>query len=45
LLDKAISHDDVPYFLKQTDNSSKALWKVAKPLIRQIESDDGLLIA
>ena len=44
LLDKAISHDDVTRFLNQTDNSSKALWKVAKPLIRQIESDDGLLI-
>jgi len=44
LLDKAISHDDVTRFLNQTDNSIKALWKVAKPLIRQIESDDGLLI-
>jgi hypothetical protein len=44
LLDKAISHDDVTRFLNQTDNSSKALWKIAKPLVRQIESDDGLLI-
>jgi hypothetical protein len=44
LLNNVISHDDVTRFLKQTDNSSKALWKVAKPLVRQIESDDGLLI-
>jgi DDE superfamily endonuclease len=44
LLDKAISHDDVTRFLNQTDNDSKALWKQAKPLVRQIESDDGLLI-
>jgi hypothetical protein len=44
LLDNAISHDDVTRFLNQTDNTSKALWKVAKPLVRRIESDDGLLI-
>lgn len=44
LLNKAISHDDVTRFLNKTDHSSKALWKIAKPLIRQIESGDGLLI-
>lgn len=37
LLDNAISHDDVTRFLKQTDNGSKALWKQAKPLVRQID--------
>lgn len=44
LLDKAISHDDVTRFLNQTANDSKALWIVSKPLVRQIESDDGVLI-
>ncbi len=44
ILDKAISHDDITRFLNQPDNNSKALWKQAKPLVRQIESDDGLLI-
>ncbi|MEA5260941.1 transposase [Arcicella aquatica] len=44
MLDKAISHDDVTRFLKQTANDSKALWKQAKPFVGQIESDEGLLI-
>lgn len=44
MLDKAISHDDVTRFLNQTANDSKALWKQAKPFVRQVESDEGLLI-
>jgi hypothetical protein len=44
LLDKVISHDDVTRFLNQSENDSQALWKQAKPIVRQIESDEGLLM-
>ena len=44
LLDNSISHDDVTDFLNQSEHTGKALWKQAKPFVRQIESDDGVLI-
>ena len=44
LLDHSISHDDVTDFLNQTEHTAKALWKQAKPFVRQIEADDGVLI-
>ena len=44
LLSDNISHDDVTDFLNRGENDSRALWKQAKPLVRQIESDDGVLI-
>lgn len=44
LLDNSISHDDVTDFLNQSDTTGKALWGQAKPFVRQIESDDGVLI-
>lgn len=44
LLNNSISHDDVTDFLNQTEHTPKALWKQVKPFIRQIESDDGVLI-
>jgi len=44
LLDNAVSHDAVTRFLNQPDHDSKALWKLVKPDVRRMESDDGLLI-
>ncbi|MFN8346649.1 MAG: transposase [Spirosomataceae bacterium] len=44
LLNNSLSHDDVTDFLNQSEHDSKALWKEVKPFVRQIESDDGVLI-
>jgi len=42
-LDGAVSHDDVTRFLSERPYSNKDLWKLVKPTIRQIETDDGIL--
>lgn len=44
LLNNSLSHDDVTDFLNQSEHNSKTLWKEVKPFVRQIESDDGVLI-
>jgi len=44
ILDKEISHDKITRFLASEDFSSKDLWKKVKKVVRQIESDDGVLI-
>jgi len=44
LLDGQISHDQVTRFLASSEKTSADLWRVVKPLIRQVESEDGVLI-
>lgn len=44
LLDGAVSHDRVTRWLSSEARSSKDLWRVVKPLVREIESDDSVLI-
>lgn len=44
ILDKEISHDKITRFLASEDFSSKDLWKKVKKVVRQIESEDGVLI-
>lgn len=44
LLDGAISHDRVQRFLSSPVKSGADLWKVVKPYIRQIQSQEGVLI-
>jgi len=44
LLDHQISHDRVTRFLSARDYTSKDFWKLVKPTIRSIETDDGLLL-
>jgi len=44
LLDNAISHDQVTRFLSEKDLTSKELWKIIKPMVRKIETDEGVLI-
>lgn len=39
-----ISHDQVTRFLGQPELTTKDLWPLVKPLVRRIQSDDGLLI-
>jgi hypothetical protein len=43
-LDGSISHDKITRFLSEEDFESKELWQLVKPVIRQIESEEGLLI-
>jgi hypothetical protein len=44
LLDGAVSHDQVTRFLSEKVKTSSDLWRVVKPLVRQIESEEGVLI-
>jgi hypothetical protein len=44
LLEGAVSHDQVTRFLSEKVKTSSDLWRVVKPLVRQIESEDGVLI-
>ncbi|MCA1628749.1 MAG: transposase, partial [Acidobacteria bacterium] len=44
LLDHDISHDSVTRFLSAEPQTSAALWRVVKPLVRAVESDEGVLI-
>lgn len=44
LLDGEISHDKITRFLASKAKTSKDLWQFVKPLVREIETDDGCLI-
>jgi len=39
-----VSHDRITRFLASEEMDSRALWRLVKPLVRQIEGDDGVLI-
>lgn len=44
LTDGAVGHDAVTDLLNQLDSSNRALWHHVKPLIRQIQEPNGLLL-
>lgn len=44
MLDGAIGHDDITRFLAEREYTNKDLWKLVKPTIRKIETDDGVLV-
>ena len=44
LLGGAFSHDQITRFLCKSDFTSAALWRLVKPLVRQIQSDDAVLV-
>src|SRR5205085_8718267 len=44
LLDGQISHDKVTRFLASEPQRSAHLWQVVKPLVRLVESPDGVII-
>jgi len=44
VLDGEISHDQVTRFLSAPAKTSADLWRVVKPLLRQIESEAGVLV-
>lgn len=43
-LDGEISHDRVQRFLASEQRTSADLWRLVKPQVRAIESDDGVLV-
>ena len=45
LLDGAYSHDQVTRLLSRNHFDSRTLWQYVKPVVRQQEQDDGVLIA
>jgi len=44
MLDGGVSHDAITRMLSSPSLTSKDLWLRAKPLVREVESDDGVLI-
>lgn len=44
LLNGEISHDRIQRFLSQEAKTGKDLWLTVKPYVRQIQSDDGIII-
>ena len=44
LLPDVVSHDKVTRFLANNEFTSKDLWKVVKPHVRRVQSEDGVLI-
>src|SRR3977135_498796 len=44
LVDGQVSHDQVTRFLASPAKTSADLWHIVKPLVRQVESADGVLI-
>jgi hypothetical protein len=39
-----VSHDRITRFLASEEMDSRALWRLVKPLARQVEGDDGVLV-
>lgn len=44
LLEGAVSHDQITRFLSSEPKRSADLWRIAKPLVRQIEAEDGVIV-
>ena len=44
LVDGAVSHDQVTRFLSGADYDGQTLWQQIKPLVRDIQQEDGVLI-
>ena len=44
LLPDTISHDKITRFLSSQDYTSKQLWKLVKPIIREVSIDEGILV-
>ena len=42
--DGSISHDKITSFLSEEDFTSQHLWRLIKPTIRRMETDEGIII-
>jgi hypothetical protein len=39
-----VSHDKITRFLASEEMDSRALWRLVKPVVRQVEDDEGVLV-
>ena len=44
MIDGDVSHDQITRFLSAEKQNSRVLWLKVKPVVRQIEAEDGVLI-
>jgi hypothetical protein len=44
LLEGEVSHDQITRFLTSPAKTSAQLWRIVKPMLRQVETDDALLV-
>ena len=44
LLSDSISHDKITRFLSSEDYTSKQLWKLVKPIVREVSLQEGILV-
>ena len=44
LLNANLSHDKVTRFLSERPDSSADLWQIVKPLVRQVQNEDAVLV-
>lgn len=44
-MDKALSHDHITRTVAQPELAQKAFWKLVKPMVRQVEWEDGCVVA
>ena len=44
MLNGSISHDQITRFLSADDYDSKNLWHLVKSTLREVETDDGVLV-
>jgi hypothetical protein len=44
LLDGEVSHDQITRFLTSPAKTSAQLWRIVKPMLRQVETDDAVLV-
>jgi len=45
MVDGQVGHDQITRFLSGKEFTSKDLWIVVKPTVREVEQDDGVLIS
>jgi hypothetical protein len=44
MTDGAVSHDKITRFLSEKELDSRTLWRLVKPLVRDLEREEGVLI-
>ena len=44
ILDKTLSHDHITRMIAQPELQQKDFWKLVKPLVRQVEREDGCIV-
>ena len=45
MVEGQVGHDQITRFLSEKEFTSKDLWVLVKPTVREVEQDDGVLIS